>query len=81
MGLIRESVTPTTHIFLNSDGDCMKKLLITFTVLSCLACTGCGPEGNTVVAPSENELTAEEAKIQEEDDQMREDYESGGDRE
>ncbi len=59
----------------------MKKLLLTLTILSCFFCTGCGPQGNTVVAPTDNELTAEEAKGQEEDDQMREDYESGGDRE
>ena len=30
--------------------------------------------------PMKPELTAEEAKGQEEDNQMREDYESGGDR-
>ncbi len=59
----------------------MKNLLLTLTVLSCLFFTGCGPQGNTVVAPTDTELTAEEAKAQEEDDQMREAYESGGDRE
>jgi|AOAMet1_18_M0_10_1038524.scaffolds.fasta_scaffold135553_1 predicted small lipoprotein YifL len=58
----------------------MKKRLLTLTILSCLFFTGCGPQGNTVVAPTDNELTAEEAKGQEEDNQMREDYESGGDR-
>ncbi|MCP4943339.1 MAG: hypothetical protein GY924_15380 [Planctomycetaceae bacterium] len=59
----------------------MKNLLLTLTILSCFFCIGCGPQGNTVVAPTDNELTAEEAKGQEEDDQMREEYESGGDRE
>ena len=47
----------------------MKKLLLTLTILSCFFCTGCGPQGNTVVAPTDNELTAEEAKAQEEDDE------------
>lgn len=59
----------------------MKNVLIICSLLSCLYFTGCGPKGNSVVVPSDNELTAEEIKAQEEDDQMREDYESGGDRE
>ncbi|MAI78090.1 MAG: hypothetical protein CL917_04050 [Deltaproteobacteria bacterium] len=59
----------------------MKNVLLILTFLSSLVLVGCGAEGNTVVAPSDNELTAEEAKGQEEDDQMREEYESGGDRE
>lgn len=57
----------------------MKKLILSITIASCLVGTGCGPQGNTVVEPSNNELTAEEAQAQEEDDQMREAYESGGD--
>ena len=59
----------------------MKKLILSITVAACLAWPGCGPQGNTVVEPSNNELTAEEAQAQEEDDQMREAYESGGDQE
>ncbi|MAI33900.1 MAG: hypothetical protein CMM07_19800 [Rhodopirellula sp.] len=62
------------------ESDCMKNVLLILTFLSGLAYVGCGPDGNTVVAPSDNALTAEEAKTQAEDDQMREEYESGGDR-
>ena len=61
--------------------DCMKNLLLIVTLLFSLVCVGCGPKGNTVVTPSDTELTAEEAQAQEEDDQKREEYESGGDRE
>jgi hypothetical protein len=59
----------------------MKYLILSLAAFSCLVWTGCGPQGNTVVAPTDNELTAEETQAQEEDDQMREEYESGGDRE
>jgi predicted small lipoprotein YifL len=59
----------------------MKKLILSITAVSCLVWTGCGPQGNTVVEPSNNEPTAEETQAQEEDDQMREAYESGGDQE
>ena len=59
----------------------MKKLILSFAIVSCLVWTGCGPQDNTVVEPSNNELTAEEAQAQEEEDQMREAYESGGDQE
>ena len=59
----------------------MKNLLLILTLLSSLLWVGCAPEGNTVVTPSDYELTEEEAKAQEEDEQMREEYEAGGDRE
>ena len=59
----------------------MKTLLLSGAALCCFALTGCGNQGNTVVAPTDNELTEEERQSQEQDDEMREDYESGGDRE
>lgn len=57
--------------------DFMKNLLLILTLFSSLLLAGCAPEGNTVVAPSDYELTEEEAKGQEEDEQKREEYEAG----
>ena len=57
----------------------MKKFILSLTVVSCLVWTGCAGEGNTVVEPSNNEPTAEETQAEQEEDQMREDFESSRD--
>ena len=46
----------------------MKIFHLVLVALFCLMSIGCGPKENSVVAPSDTELTAEEAQAEEEED-------------